>query len=112
MRLAHHLGEHVEAAAMRHADNDFLYAEIAAALDDLLQRRNQRFSAVQAKALGASELDVAELLETFGLDELVEDRAAPLRGERDFLVRPLDAFLNPRFLRGIGNVHELDAERL
>ncbi len=112
MRLAHHLGQHVETAAMRHADDDFLHAEIAAALDDLLERRNQRFASVEAETLGAGELRVAELLETFGFDELVEDRAPALAGERDFLIRPLDAFLDPGFLRRIGDVHEFDAERL
>src|ERR1700761_6944095 len=112
MRLAHHLRQHVEAAAMRHAHHDFLYAEIAAALDDLLQRGDQRLAAVEAEALGAGELDVAEFLETFGLDQLVEDGAAALAGEADLLVRTFDALLDPRLVRGIGDVHELDAERL
>src|SRR5882724_7292880 len=112
MRLAHHLRQHVEAAAMRHADHDFLHAEIAAALDDLFQRRDQRFSAVEAKALGAGELEIAELLKTFGFDQLVEDRAPALAGERDFLVRPFDTFLDPGLLCSVGDVHELDAERL
>src|SRR5437879_9105262 len=112
MRLAHHLGQHVEAAAMRHAQNDLLHAEIAAALDDLLQRRDQRFSAVEAKALGAGELEVAEFLKTFGLDQLVQDRATALAGETDFLVRPLDTLLDPGLLRGVRDVHELDAKRL
>ena len=112
VRLAHHLGQHVEPAAMRHAQNDFLHAEIATALDDLLERRDQRFSAVEAEALGAGELEVAEFLKAFGLDQLVEDRAAPLARKTDFLVRPLDALLDPGLLRRVGDVHELDAERL
>ena len=112
VRLAHHLGQHVEAAAMRHADHDFLHAEIAAALDDLLQRGDQRFAAVEAEALGAGELDVAELLEAFGFDQLVQDGAAAFAGEADLLVRTLDALLDPGLLRGVGDVHELDAERL
>ena len=36
IRLAHHCAQHVQPAAVRHADDDFPYAEIAAALDDLL----------------------------------------------------------------------------
>src|SRR6266481_776833 len=112
VRLAHHLGQHAKASAMRHAYHDFLYPEIAAALDDLLERRNQRFGAVEPEALGAGELDVAEFLKTFGLDQLVQDRAPALAGEADLLVRALDAFLDPGFLRLVGNVHELDAERL
>ena len=112
MRLAHHLGQHVEAAAMRHADHDLLHAEIAAALDDLLQRRNQRFAAVEAEALGAGEFEVAEFLEAFGLDQLHQDRAPALAGEADLLVRTLDALLDPGLLRAVRDVHELDAERL
>ncbi len=37
--LAHHIDEHVQPAAMRHAEDDFAHAELAAALDDLFQRR-------------------------------------------------------------------------
>ncbi len=97
---------------MRHAEHDFLHAEIAAALDDLLERRDQRFAAVEAEALGAGEFQVAEFLEAFGLDQLRQDRARALAGEADLLVRTLDALLDPGLLRGVRDVHELDAERL
>src|SRR6185436_20616177 len=86
MRLAHDLGEHVQASAMRHAEHDLLHALIASALDDLFERRDQRLAAVEAEALGAGELGVAEFLEAFGLNELVEDRALALAREGDFLV--------------------------
>ena len=112
VRLCHHLREHVEPAAMRHAEHDLLHAEIAAALDDLLERRDQRFAAVEAEALGAGELHVAELLEAFGLDELVEDGALALARERDLLVGPLDALLDPGLLFRVRDVHELEAEGL
>ncbi len=72
--LAHHIDQHVEAAAMGHAHHDFADAELAAALDDLLQRRNGGFGAIQAEALGADETVGGELLEAFGFDQLVEDR--------------------------------------
>ena len=68
---------------MGHAEHDLLHAELAAALDDLLQRRDQRFAAVEAEALGAGVLDVEELLEALGLDQLVEDRLLALAGEGD-----------------------------
>src|ERR1700674_3769761 len=112
MRLAHHLGQHVQASAMWHDHHDFLYAEIAAALDDLFERRDQRFGAVQAEALGAGEFEIAEFLKTFGLDQLHQDGAPALASETDFLVRALDALLNPGLLRRVRNVHELNAERL
>ena len=63
---------------MRHADDDLLDAELAAALDDLLQRRDHGLGAVEAEALGAGVLHVGELLEALGLDQLVEDRALAL----------------------------------
>src|SRR5664280_3565793 len=112
VRLAHHLGQNIEATAMRHADADFAYAEIAAALDDLLERRDQRFAAVEAETLGAGVFDVDEFLEAFRFHQLVEDGALALNGEADFLVAAFDALLDPAFLRGIGDVHELHAQRL
>ena len=97
---------------MRHADDDIAHAERAAALDDLLQRRDHRLAAVEAETLGAGELHVAEFFEPFGLDQLVEDGALALAGEGDLLVGSLDAFLNPALLRAVGDVQEFDAERL
>ena len=88
VRFAHDLREHVQPAAMGHADDDLLDAQRAAALDDLLERRNHRFAAVEAEALGAGEFQVAEFLEALGLDQLVEDGALAFAGEGDLLVRP------------------------
>ena len=96
MRLGHHLREHVEPAAMRHAEHDLLDAERAAALDDLLQRRHDGFGAVEAEALGARVFHVEEFLEAFGLDEFVEDRALALSREDDLLLGAFDARLQPR----------------
>jgi hypothetical protein len=49
-----------------------------AALDDLLERRNEGLAAVQPKTLGAGILHVNELLEAFSLDQLVQDGALAL----------------------------------
>ncbi len=97
---------------MRHADADFLHAEIAAALDDLLERRNQRFGAVETETFRAGIFDVDEFFEAFCFDKLVENRALALTREGDLLVATLDTLLDPAFLRGIRDVHELDAKRL
>src|SRR6516162_1109914 len=112
VRLGHDLRQHVEAAAMRHADDNVPHAERATALDDLLKRRNHRFGAVEAEAFGSGEFHIAEYFEALGLDQFVEDGALALAGKRDFLVWPLDALLDPAFLRRIGNVEEFHAERL
>src|ERR1700761_4485825 len=97
---------------MRHADDDLADAERAAAFDDLFQRRDHRLGAIETETLGAGEFQVAEFLETFGLDELVEDGALALSGEADLLVRALDALLDPAFLGAVRDVQEFDAERL
>ena len=88
VRLAHDLRQHVEPAAMRHADDDLAHAERTAALDDLLQRRDHRFAAVETEALGAGEFQVAEFFKTFGFDQLVEDGALALASERISLSGP------------------------
>src|ERR1700761_8383841 len=82
LRLPQHMREDVETPAMRHAERNVLHAQRAAALDDLLERRDHRFGAVEAETLGAGEFQVAKLFEALGLDELVEDRPLALAGER------------------------------
>src|SRR5262245_29552186 len=97
---------------MRHAKADFLHTQIAATLDDLLERRNQRLGAVETETLGAGIFDVEEFLEAFRLHQLVEDCALTLAGKGDLLVLTLNSFLDPALLGGVRDVHELDAERL
>ena len=73
-RLAEHVHQHVEAAAMRHADD--------ALFDALLHRRcwirssmqrNQRIAAFEREALLADVLGVQVALETLGRRQLPED---------------------------------------
>ena len=108
--LAHHVGEHVEPAAVRHADDDFLDAELPAALDDLFQRRDGRFAAVQAEALGARMLLVEEFFEYLGLDQAAQDRLLALGGEFGAVFDRLDPGLDPRLLVRILDVHEFHAD--
>ena len=110
MRLLHHLGQDVQPAAMGHAEYDILHAQGTATLDDLFERRDQRFAAIKAEALGAGILDVEKLLEAFGLDELVEDRLLAFGGEADFLVGAFHVLLDPGLGHRIGDVHEFDAD--
>ena len=96
---------------MGHAEDDFLKAKIAAALDDLLQRRDQCLAAIKAETLGALVFDIDELLETFGLDQLLQDCLLAHRGEFNRLVRPFDALLDPALFFRVRHVHEFNAER-
>ncbi len=86
------------------------HAQRAAALDDLLQRRDHGLAAVQAEPLGAGEALVQEAFEALGLDQLLQDGDLALLGERDLLVAALDALLQPGLLGRVGDVHVLHAD--
>src|SRR5580704_11521348 len=108
VRLPHDLGKDIEAATVRHTEDDILDPQGAAALDDLLERGNHGFAAVQTETLRARVFDVEELLETLRLDELVEHRALALLGERNFLARAFDPPLQPTLFSRIGDMHEFE----
>src|SRR5262249_24162007 len=64
--LADEIGQHVEPAAVRHADDEFSYAEFAAAAQDRLERRHQRLGAFDAEPLGAGVPTIEKPLEILG----------------------------------------------
>ena len=109
--LAHHRGEHVQPAAVRHADDDVLHAQRAAALDDLLhapgpwpRRRRGRTAWCRGSACARKRSKPS------ALDQLLQDGDLALAGEGDLLVAALDALLQPGLLVGIGDVHVLHAD--
>ena len=105
--LLHHIGENRQPTPVRHANNDFAHTQLAAALDDLFHRWDQAFAAIQTETFGAHVFDVQEFLEPFGLDQLVQDRLAPVFGKGDFLAVTFDTFLQPTCFFGVGNMHVL-----
>jgi hypothetical protein len=109
-RLAHHVGEHVEPAAVRHAEHDLLGAELAPALDDLLQRRDHGLGALEAEALGAGVFLVEEALEDFGGGKPLQDRALAVDREIGAVLDALQALLDPEPLRRLHDVHVFDAD--
>lgn len=86
--LGHNLAEHVQTATVRHTKHDFLETHLTAALDDLFQCRDQRFTAIEAETLGALVLDVDELLEAFRFDELRQNGLLAFRRESNLLSGP------------------------
>ena len=108
--LAHHVGENVEAPAMRHAEHDLLHTEARRRADDGLERRDGALAAVEAESLGARELDLEELLEALRLGELLEDGPLVLGGRVEDAARALDPGLDPALLIRLLDVQELDAD--
>ncbi|GBD41382.1 hypothetical protein HRbin39_00763 [bacterium HR39] len=111
VRFAHHVGQHVEPAAMGHADHHLLGTEIRGGADHRLDRGDGGLAAVDAEALGAGELAVQEGLEGLGPGELQQDLALFLgRGVED-AAGALDGALDPGLLVRILDVHELHTHR-
>ena len=108
--LVQDVHEGVQAAAMGHADHYVADAELAAALQDLLDAGDHRFAAIEAEALGADELDAEIALQPLRLDDPLQDHAAAFGGELGAVLDVLDALLDPRLLVGIGDVHVFDAD--
>ena len=107
--LACDVGEHVEAAAVRHTDGDLVDTGARRVGQDVVEQRDQGLAALEGEALLAHELRLEELLEGLGADEGAQDVALRVGGGG--LVRALDALLDPRALLGILDVHVLDADR-
>src|SRR3546814_4202167 len=53
-RLAHHIGEHVQAAAVGPADHDLAHAILAAVFDDRFQRSGETTSELQSLMVTSS----------------------------------------------------------
>ena len=106
-RLAHHIGQHIQAPAMGHAQHHFFDTKIATALNHLFQRRYQRLTAIQAEAFGAGIFDIDKLFEAFRLDQFLENRLLTHVGKGNFLIGPFNALLQPGFFFRVGNMHEL-----
>ena len=108
--LVHDVGEHVEAAAMRHAQHDLLDPELRAALEDLFQGRDQRFAAVEPEPLGPRIPYMEKLLEGFGFHQPFVNGLLAALGEVGLVVDRLDTVLDPDLLLGGGDVHVFHAD--
>ena len=106
--LADDVGQHVEPAAVRHADGDLVEAVSAAASQISSSSGIVGLAALEAEPLLPDELGLQEGLERLGLVELAQDPQLLLAGRLG--VRPLDALLDPAALLGVLDVHVLDAD--
>src|SRR5215469_7044054 len=72
-RLAEHVDEHIEAPAVRHADDDFLDSRQSAALDEIIEQRNERIAPFEGEAPLADVFRVQIALESLRARQLPED---------------------------------------
>ncbi len=107
--LGHHIGQHVQAAAMGHAIDDFADARLTAIFDDRFERRDHGLATIQTKTLGADIFAAQEFLILLALDDLGQDRLLAFRREDDFLVLALQPVLQELALLHVGDVHIFQA---
>ena len=109
-RLADKIGQNVEPAAMRHADHEFPDAELAAAAQDRLEGRHQRFGALDAEPLGAGIAAVEKPLEGFGGGQAPQDFLLFVADRLGRRSRTLEFILDPGPLGRNLDVHVFDAD--
>ncbi len=107
VRLADHVGEHVEPAAVGHAEHDVAHAGVGGEGAQRVEHRHERLGPLEAEPLLPEVLRVQEALERLGRVQPLEDPVLLRRG--DERVRHLDLLLEPLLLVVLLDVHVLDA---
>src|SRR5713226_8642055 len=67
------ISQHIQTPPVRHAHRNLFNAQVARALDQLIEQGNDRFTAFDRKAFLAEVLGVQKALELFGRDQLPEN---------------------------------------
>lgn len=99
-RLAAHVRQGVQTAAMGHAHDDTVHAKAARHIDDLLESRNQHLQTLQAETLLRWELFHQKLLEAGGTRQPFERQDLLLLG-KIHCAGSLKLFLQPFDLRHV-----------
>src|SRR5690606_28512727 len=108
--LAEGVDQNVEATTVGHADDDFLGAVGATALDDLVHQRNQAFATFQTKAFGTRVFGSQVLFQAFGGGQTLKQMPAHVGGERRTSAHAFQTLLEPAALFGIDDMGELGAD--
>ena len=108
--LSEDVDEHVEAAAVSHADDDLAGRPRARPLDDLVEQRDEALAPLEREPLLPRVAGVQELLEPARRDDPPEELTLLLGGERGPPACPLQALLHPPFRPGAGEVGQLGAD--
>ena len=108
--LAQRIDQHVQAAAVGHADHDLLHAADAGFLDQFVHRGDEALAAFQRKTLLADVLGVQEALQAFGGRHALEDVLLLLGGEVRLAADRFELLLPPALLVLVADVHVLGAD--
>jgi hypothetical protein len=109
-RLAQDRRQDVESAAVGHAHDDFLDPDSGRALDDRVERGNERLSTLERESLLTHVLGVQKALEQLGLVQAAQDTRLLVLGEGGLVPVRLHPILQPASHLGVLNVSVLDAD--
>ena len=111
VRPADHVGEHVEPAAVRHADHDLVGARLGRELDRLVEHRDHRVQALDRELLLAEEGPPQVLLEALDLGQPREQALLLVVGELRAVAAGLDRVAQPDPLLVVRDVLDLVRDR-
>ena len=109
--LLQNVGEHVQPAAVGHADDEFEHPEFPPGLDDRVHHRDERLAPFEAEALFAEELHLQEVFELLRAPQQIQGAQPLHRREVRLVMIRLDPFGEPLPRREVLDVHVLDADR-
>ena len=104
---AEHVREHVQPAAMRHAEHDLVAALLSGEPDRLVEHRDHHVEPLDRELLLAEEGPAQVALEAFDLGQALEQAALVVRVERLVVAPRLDHRPQPDALLVVGDVLEL-----
>ncbi len=111
-RFAEHVDQHIQAPAVRHGDDGFLDAHLAALLHQIVEQGNETVAALEREALLAHVLGVQVALQTFRRGQLPEDVLLLLHAEATLHALQLEMILQPQALIRVRHMRELRADRV
>ena len=103
--FAQGIDQHVQAAAVRHTDDDFFHAVFAGILDQVVQADNRAFAAFHAEAFLADIFGVQVAFQCFDGGNLLQDVAFFLFAEAGGGLVAFEIVANPVALLAVVDVH-------
>jgi hypothetical protein len=110
-KLAQGIDQHVEAAAVGHADHHFLHADRAGGADQLVHGEDQGFATLEREALLANIFRVQVALQRFGMGQLHQEALLVLRRVGRGRTDRFQLALQPALLADVRKVHEFGTDR-
>ena len=108
--LAHDVCQHIQAAPVGHAEDNFLDALLSGAFDRQIEQGDETFRAFEGEAFGSDEFFTDKFLESDRVCETCEDAELFLARDLQPVLGAFHALLQPLARDQVVDVHVLDAD--